>query len=242
VDKIKANGKLVVATSPDYPPYEFIVLNDKGEKEFVGLDIDLAKAIAEELGVELELQTFDFDGVLAAVATGTVDCGISCLTPDEERLETMDFSDVYYYAKQAVLIRKADEATYTALDSFNGKTVGAQLGTVQESDFAPQLTGSTIKSLAQIPQLVLELKAGNIDGLVVELPVAESYAKQHSDLIVAPITFENDESGASVAIQKGSGDDFIQFINEFIKKLAEEGKIDEFVINATELQDQAVME
>ena len=97
LDKIKASGKIILGTSADYPPYEFHALVD-GKDTIVGFDIELAKEIAKDLGVELEIKDMSFDGLLAALVSGNVDMVISGMTPTEERRQNVDFSDIYYQA------------------------------------------------------------------------------------------------------------------------------------------------
>ena len=111
LEKIKASGKIILGTSADYPPYEFHALVD-GKDTIVGFDIELAKEIAKDLGVELEIKDMSFDGLLAALVSGNVDMVISGMTPTEERRQNVDFSEIYYQAVHGAVIRVADEAKY----------------------------------------------------------------------------------------------------------------------------------
>lgn len=123
-DDIKAYGKLVVATSPDFPPFENLE-ND----EIVGWDIDVAKALAEKLGVELEIQSMSFDAVLSSVATGKVHMGMAGISYSAKRDETMDFSVNVYDSQQMIVVR-ADDTSITGPMDLEGKTVAVQAGTI----------------------------------------------------------------------------------------------------------------
>ena len=120
VEAIKQKGKLVVATSPDYAPFEFQALVD-GKNQVVGADIDMAQAIADELGVKLEVTTMSFDNVLSSLQAGKADIAISGISVTDERKKTFDFSDPYYETQNAIIVRKDQESTYTSLDAFKGK-------------------------------------------------------------------------------------------------------------------------
>ncbi|HPS45426.1 MAG TPA: transporter substrate-binding domain-containing protein, partial [Treponemataceae bacterium] len=131
LDSIKKAGKLILGTSADYPPYEFHAQVD-GKDAIVGFDIALAREVAKDLGVQLEIKDMKFDGLLAALASGNVDMIISGMTPTDERKKNVDFTDIYYFAEHGVLIRKADEAKYgAAVESLKDAMVGAQRGAIQ---------------------------------------------------------------------------------------------------------------
>ena len=107
LEQIKKSGKLVVGTSADYPPYEFTV--KEGDKtKYVGIDIEIAKKLAKDLGVKLEIKNMAFDSLLVALETHKIDAIISAMNPTPERKASVDFSDVYYTGKQYMLINKKD--------------------------------------------------------------------------------------------------------------------------------------
>ncbi|MBP9639407.1 MAG: transporter substrate-binding domain-containing protein, partial [Enterococcus sp.] len=136
LSKIQEAGKLVMATSPDFPPAEFYILKD-GKKEIVGSDVALVQAIADEIGVELEIKPTDFNGVLANIQTGSVDLGIAAFVGTDERGQVMEFSDGYQQEAadgfQGVLMTKENAAKFKTLDELKAAelTVGAQGGSVQ---------------------------------------------------------------------------------------------------------------
>ena len=97
-------GKLTVATSPDFAPYEFYAIGEDGTPQLAGFDMALAQYIADDLGLELEVVTVDFDGVLSELSTKSVDLGMAGLSPDPKRADIMDFSDLYYMGGQSLAV------------------------------------------------------------------------------------------------------------------------------------------
>ncbi len=240
LDAIQEAGVLVVGTSPDYPPYEFIVAGEDGSMETVGIDIWIAEDIAEALGVELKIEAMDFAGLDSALQMGTIDMIMAAYNPTEERAEIMDFSDVYYIDTVVALTLASEAEQYTSLDSFAGKTVGVQLGTTLETDYFPQLEGAEKMALKKITQLVPELKAGALAAILVEEPVAESYIATNPELTIAPVTFETGAEGYVAALPKDEPE-FKAAVDEAIAALAETDAIAGYVESAQEIQDQAVM-
>lgn len=196
---IQQNGKLVVATSPDWPPYEYI--DDEGN--VTGTDVLMAKWMAEQLGVELELQEMAFDACLAAVAMGDVDMVVAGLTYDEERTNAMDLTGIYWNeGDQGLLVRKGEGAAYNTAEAFNGKTVAAQNGTNQQIMVEEQLTGATLELITKIPDGVNMVKNGRVDALAVPKTVYDSVLAENDDLEIAEFAFEF-EGGNYIASVKG---------------------------------------
>lgn len=235
---IQDSGKLVVGTSADYPPYEFHAVID-GQDQIVGFDIEFARAIAEELGVELEIQDMDFSAVLAGVQNGIIDLGVAGINPTPDRQEVMDFTDIYFKSEYCILVNADDVDNYTTEEDLNGKAVGVQLGTIQETMVNENLEPSNTVALGKITDLVMQLKSGMIDAIVIEVPVADSYAKANPDLAtVNELTFEDyDMEGGSAAVAQKGEVEFVEKINEIIAKLQEEGKFEEWYADAVELAD-----
>lgn len=233
LEKIKESGKLVVGMSADYAPYEFHKVID-GKDEIVGFDVDIANEIAENLGVELEITEMDFGMLIAALQTGKIDMIVSGMSPNDERRENVDFSDIYYEATQSVLILGSDKETYTSLDSLANKKIGAQMGTIQVSIAEEQIENANITELTKVSQLVTELKSNKVNAVIVEKPVAETILKSNSDLHLTDIDIKYEDGGAAIAVKKGS-DDLLNEVNDIIDELKTNGKIDEFVVNANEL-------
>lgn len=246
MEKIKANGKIILGTSADYPPYEFHALID-GKDTIVGFDISIAQEIAKDLGVQLEIKDMNFDGLLAALVSGNVDFVISGMTPTEERKQNVDFSDIYYEAVHGAVIRKADVAKYGSNPaSLKDVMIGAQKGAIQVGIAKEQIKGVTgaaldnnhpqIKELGTLPDLIMEVKNNKIEAVIAELPVAKAYVAANPDLVLADFTFQDTEGGSAIALKKGNAD-LVAAINATIARLVAEDKITTFVGEASLMAD-----
>ena len=221
---IQAAGKVVIATSPDWPPYEYI--DDNGD--IVGTDVLMMQWIAEQLGVELEIQPLAFDACLAAVAMGDVDMVVAGLTYDEERTNAMELTGIYWNeGDQGLLVRKGEGAAYNSAEAFNGKTVAAQNGTNQQIMVEEQLTGATCKPVTTIPDGVTMVKSGRVDALAVPKTVYDSIIAQNDDLEVAQFAFDF-EGGNYIASVKGE-QALTDKIQEMIDQINEEGLYQQWV-------------
>lgn len=233
---IKERGYLAVATSPDYPPYEFKIIED-GKEKTVGFDIAIVEEVAKDLGVELKLIEMGFDGLLLELKSGNADLVMAGLTPDEERAKEVDFSDIYYNATQSVLVRAEDKDTYTTPESLSGKKIGVQLTSVQEKMAKEQIPDANLVSLNKLPNIIMDLNNGNIDAAVVETPVAQGYVAQFPNLAISSVELVDEQGGSAIAIKKGNTE-LVEEVNQTIKRLQDEGLIDEFVAEANELVGQ----
>ncbi len=241
--QVKKAGKLIIGTSADYPPYEFHSIKD-GKDVIVGFDIQIAEEIAKDLGVALEIKDMQFDGLLAALQAGTIDIVISGMTPTEERKQSVDFTTTYYYAVHGVMVRAGDVEKYATVDALKGAKLSAQKGTIQVGIAKKQILGlsdaeaekesAQVKELGTIKNLVLDLKSGNVDAIVAELPVAQAYVGGNPDLALAAPTFKDDDGGSAIAVKKGN-ESFVAAINASLDRLMAEKKIDQFVAAANEL-------
>lgn len=227
LQKIKNSGQLIMGTNANYPPFEFHKVVD-GEDKILGFDISIANEIADELGVELVIEDMDFSAVLQGVQSGIIDVGIAGINNTPERLEVMDFSDVYYESIYTVLVLDEDLGKYNTPEKMSeaGITVGVQTATVQEN-IANEIENINIVSLAKTPDLVLQLKSGLIDAILTENTVADLYELENEELASDPDGDFEGESGASIAVKKGD-QELLEVINKVINNLKEEGKIDQF--------------
>ncbi|MGV3322235.1 transporter substrate-binding domain-containing protein [Streptococcus hyovaginalis] len=240
-EDIKKEGKLVVAVSPDYAPFEFKALVD-GKDQVVGADIDLAQDIADELGVDLEISTMSFDNVLASLKTGKADIAISGLSVTSEREKAYAFSDPYYTTENAILVRKDDQANFSSVADFSGKKVAVLKGTIEESLAKEQLKDSQIVSLTVMGEAINELKSGVVDAVDLEKPVAEGYIAQNADLALAGTALKTGEGDAkAVAMPKGDASkDLQKTINKVIAKMEKEDTYKNYISEAAKLTGSAV--
>ena len=239
LQQIKDSGKLVLATSADYSPYEFHAMVD-GKDTIVGFDVSIAQEIADEIGVELEVMDMDFDGLLGALNAEKADLVLACMTPDPERLENADFSELYYTDKNVVIVKKGEEDKIKSDDDLKNIKVGVQRGSTQEAFVADELGCTNYKSLTKIPDLMLELQNGNIDAIVTGKNVAAINVQNYDNVAIGNSNVgENCEESGAVALKKSDGNDsLVELINKVIKKLQDEGKVDEYMQEAIKLADE----
>ena len=228
---------LVVGTSADYPPYEFHIMKD-GKDMIVGFDMDIAQAIADDMGVELEIKDMNFDGLLMALSEGQVDMVVAGMNPSDERKESADFSIMYYYSNHTAVLPEGTEGDFTELSDLDGMKVGVQKGSLQEQIVTENVKAKEIIALGKVTDLVLALQSGTVDAIFLEKPVAESYCKSSTGMKVSKIEFTPDDSGTAIAVQKGNTD-LLDKINATLAKLIEEGKVDEFVAAANILAENS---
>ncbi len=231
---IQEKGKVVVGMSADYAPYEFHYIDESGKDVIGGFDVDIANEIAKKIGVELVIQEMDFDALVAALPAGKIDLVISGMNPTEERAKVVDFSEIYYNSKHGVLVRAEDVDKYKTFADLEGAKVGAQLGSTQEQIAKSEIPNADLQLLANVNNLILELKSGKVDAIVMEKPVAEMAVKTNPELAVGEPTYEEKTGGNAVGIAKGN-EELLAKVNEVIKELNETGKMDDYILKANEL-------
>ena len=222
--RIKKAGKIVVGTSADYPPFEYY--NEKFE--FEGFDIELMNLIVKELGVEVEFKDFAFEGLGDALKLGQVDAVIAALSVTPERAEVVDFSNIYYVGKDAILARRSASINdISDLKSLEHLRIGVQTASVYENwiqdDFVDEgrLPPGNLMVYADISQAVNDLKRGLIDVVIMDQKPADAYFKQGGVKIVGGGFFPQD---FALATRKGSKD-LMGEINRTLVKLQNSGAV-----------------
>ncbi|GAA6514774.1 transporter substrate-binding domain-containing protein [Merdimmobilis hominis] len=239
LEKIKSSGKLVFVTSPDYAPYEFIDLEKmgQGDEQYVGSDIELAKYIADSLGVELVIQPMDFDSVLAAVSEGKCDIAISGIASKPERAEKMDFSIPYKKtSQQGIMILKENAEKFQSVEDLNKPEVkvGAQNGSIQMEGAKEKMPDANIVPIAKLGDGVMQLQAGKIDALVIANITGDGYCETYDNLMMADIPWELKNDGSAVAIPKGNPE-LVAEINRIIEETQEKDLYEQWLADAQEL-------
>lgn len=229
-EKIKERGELRVGLSADYAPMEF-EHTVNGKTEYAGVDIDLAKKIAKDNNLKLKIVNMSFDSLLGALKTGKIDIIISGMTSTPERKKQVDFSDSYMMTKNTMLVKKDKVNEYKDIKDFNNKKVGAQKGTEQEKIAQTEIENASITSLSRLPDVILALKSGKVEGAVVEKPVAEAYLKQNPKLGISNVKFNEEEKDTVIAVPKDSPK-LLSQINKTIKEVKDKGLIDKYMTNA----------
>ena len=224
VGEIKAAGKLVVFTDPNFPPFEF-----RTGEEIKGVDIEIAKLIAAELGVELDVQASSFEGLLMSIESNAGDMAISGFTITEERQKSVDFSDPYIKSIQYLILPTDSELA--TMEDLAGKKIGVAKGYTgfiiiddEIRDGVLQDTGASFDIYPSAADAALDLNGGRIDAVVMDELVAKSIAAQDDGLQAVPLNYENGDpvdENYGIAIAKGN-EDLVEVINSVLAKITPE--------------------
>lgn len=235
LEQIMEKGKIVVGTSADYPPYEFHKEID-GEDSIVGFDMSLAQKIADDLGVELEIVDMSFDGLLAALNGNKIDFIASGMTPTDERKKSVEFSTVYFDSSQTMLVLKEETDNLNEIIDFKGLKVGVQKGSLQESIFDQHFQGAEKIAIGKIPNLIMSLQSGKIDGIILAEVVANSYDEANDKIVVNGLDLGS-EGGVSIAVKKDESD-LLKAINKTIDDVLSDGTLDQYILDAMSLSEE----
>ena len=236
LDEIKKKGKLVVGSEVGFAPFEFYMTDENGKEYEAGFEMDLARQIAADLGVELEVADQQFNGLITALQVGEVDLVISGMTATEERRNAGDFSTTYYVGEQPFVVREADVEKYKTYDDIKGKMVGAQLGTIQQTILETQFPECESLLLPKVPTLLMELLNGNIEGVICSRIVATSYMNIYDGLAFAEIPVDSNKNGVGVAVAKGDDNaTLLAAVNETVERVVADGTYDAWVDEACAL-------
>ncbi len=235
LEEIKERGYIEIVCEPYFAPFEFIDASLEGDAQYVGVDIEIAKFIADELGVELRIVPLEFSAVLAGVTQGKYDLAISALAYSPTRAESMEMSVGYYFSEDSegygLLVREEDLDKYqTAADLANAVIV-TQSGSVQEGFVNDQIPEyAEFKRVSSMTDGFLMVAEGKADACACDIANGRLYAEANGGLVIATgFRFTTDESteGTRAAAPKGETE-LIEFVNECIAKLRESGQIEEW--------------
>lgn len=210
---------LKVGTNANFPPFEYI----DESSQIVGFDIDLINELAKRSGYEVNVIPMGFDGLIPALKSGKIDMAISGMSATEERKKTIDFSNVYFTTENLYLAKKDKDIKF---EEIKDKKVGAQLGTLQEIR-AKELTSKT--SIAEDPfALIMALKSGKIDVVILDSAVAYGYIKKNPDL--KEFYKESDGSdGFAIAYDKGKISDIREKFDQNLEAMKKDGSYDKLL-------------
>jgi polar amino acid transport system substrate-binding protein len=213
----------VVGTNASFPPFEYVE-----EGEIVGFDIDLIKAIAEDQGFEVEVRDLSFDSLIPALSSGSLDIVAAGMTITADREKVVDFSDPYYSANQSVMVHEESDHNLTVL--FGDNDIGVQTGTtgdlwVKDNVADPGILTGDMRNYDTYVLVIRDLVNQNIDGVVLDKPVADTYSKSNPVDVVAEI-ITGEEYG--IAVAEGN-QELKAMINAGLENLREDGTMDELI-------------
>lgn len=213
-----AGGTLVMATNAEFPPYEY-----HDNNEIVGIDVEIAQSIAEELGMTLQIEDMAFDSIILAVNSGKADIGVAGMTVTEDRLENVNFSDSYATAAQVVILKEDSEIA--TVDDLAGKTIGVQLGTTGDI-YADDIEDATIERYNKGFEAVQALSQGKIDAVIIDREPAKVFVEENEGLKILDEEFTVEEY--AIAIAKDN-EELLEKVNGALAALKESGKLDEII-------------
>jgi arginine/lysine/histidine transporter system substrate-binding protein len=238
LDELKAelktveDGKLTVATSPDFAPYEFYSLDADGNATLAGFDVAFAQYIADKLGLELNIIPMDFDGTLAELQAKNVDIGMAGYSPDPKRESIMNFTKIYYKGGQSFITSKAKADEITSLEVANNAKykIGAQTGSIQYDLAEANTPDADNIGLTKVPDIIAEVVSGKLDGAFMETIVAKAYQAQYEDLvIVCDVPYE--QEGSAIGVNKDN-EVLLAALNLIIDEAINDGSLQKFVDEA----------
>jgi len=211
-------GVLRVGSETTFPPFEFT----EGDK-YVGFDVDLSEAIAKKLGLKMEFKSMGFDALIPAVQSGDIDMIAAGINATPEREKALDFSDVYFDQGGFITVVRKDNTTIHNMDELAGHTVGAQIGTIPV-EMAQKIPNTTVKQIDSNANIFMELKAGTIDGAIIDNAVAMFYLKQGADKDLKLVGNPTESTGIALGFKKGNTklrDD----VNKALKEMKEDKRL-----------------
>ena len=225
VSDIQNSGKLLMSTNAEFEPFEY-----KDGGEVVGIDIEISQKIAESPGLELEVTDIAFDSLISALQSGKADIVAAGMTADDERRKSVDFSDPYFNASQAIIV--AIDSEIAGPEDLAGKTVGVQLGTTGDQyctneDGESEYTVGEVRRYNKGMEAVSDLMAGRIDAVVIDNFPAEKLVANNPDAIKVLDTALTEEEYA-IAISKGNTE-LVEKVNAVLAEMQESGELDEIV-------------
>lgn len=217
-EETAAGGTLVMATNAYFEPYEYY----EGD-QVVGIDAEMAAAVAEKLGMDLKIEDMEFDSIIPAINSGKADIGVAGMTITEDRLANVNFSTPYTTATQVIIVQEGSEITGEA--DLNGKTIGVQLGTTGDI-FASDIEGATIEQFNKGMDAVQALTTGKIDAVIIDNEPAKQFVSKAEGLKILDEEFVVEEY--AIAIAKDN-EELLEKVNTALEELTADGTIQTIV-------------
>lgn len=210
---------LVMATNAEFPPYEY----HDGDK-IVGIDAEIAQAIADDMGLELVIEDMQFDSIIAAVQSGKADIGVAGMTVTEDRIASVDFSIPYTTSAQVIILK--EDSDITSPGDLGSKTIGVQLGTVGDTYASEDLKNAKIERYNKGFEAVQALSQGKVDAVIIDREPAKVFVSQNEGLKILDEEYTVEDY--AIAIAKDNTELFQQ-VNASLTKLKDSGKLQEII-------------
>lgn len=212
-------GVLTMGTNAYFPPYEFY----DGDK-IVGIDAEIAAAVAEKLGLELKIEDMEFDSIITAVTTGKVDMGLAGMTVTEERKKNVNFSDTYATGVQVVVV--SEDSPIASIDDLAGKKIGVQLGTTGDIYCSGDYGEENVEKYNKGNDAIMALVSGKVDCVVIDNEPAKSYVAANEGLKILDTEYVVEEYAAALNKDNAA---LLEAINGALAELKADGTLDAIV-------------
>lgn len=212
--------KLVMGTNAEFPPYEFV--DDNGN--IVGIDAEIAKAVAEKMGYELEIRDMKFDSLITAVQSGNIDFALAGMTVNEERLLSVNFSDTYATGIQVIIVK--DGSGIATVDDLEGKLIGVQSGTTGDIYCTDDYGQDSVKQFDNGALAVAALINGQVDCVVIDNEPAKNFVAANAGLKILDTEYAVEDYAAAIAKENT---ELLEKFNKALAELKAEGKLDEII-------------
>lgn len=215
-----AAKKLVMGTNASFPPYEFVDDNNN----IVGIDAEIAQAVAEKMGYTLEIKDMEFDSLITAVQSGAIDFALAGMTVTDERKESVNFSDTYATGIQVIIV--PEKSAIAKVDDLSGKTIGVQAGTTGDIYCTDDFGQDKVKQYKNGAEAIAALKNGQVDCVVIDNEPAKNYVKANEGLKILETEYAVEDYAAAISKENA---ELLENFNNALKALKDEGKVDEII-------------
>lgn len=213
------DGVLTMATNAYFPPYEYY----EGDK-VVGIDAEIAEAIAEKLGLELKIEDMEFDSILIAVQNGKADMGLAGISVTEDRLKSVNFSDSYATGIQSIIV--TEDSEIAGVDDLTGKKIGVQLATTGDIYAKDDFGEENVEEYNKGADAVMALKQGKVDAVIIDNQPAKSFIESTEGLKLLDTDYVSEDYAAALS---KDNDALTEAVNGAVKELKEDGMIQEIL-------------
>ena len=217
--KLVKEGTLTMATNAQFPPYEYY-----DGKDIIGIDADIAKAIADKMGLELKIEDMEFDSIITAVSTGKADLGLAGMTVDPDRQKNVDFSDPYATGVQVIIVK--EDSTIAKPDDLKGKKIGVQLSTTGDIYATDDFGKDSVVQYNKGSDAVMALTQGQIDAVIIDNEPAKSFVEANTGLKILDTKYATENYAACIA-KDNTG--LTKAVNKALAELKADGTLQKIV-------------
>lgn len=217
--KLVKEGTLTMATNAQFPPYEYY-----DGQDIIGIDADIAKAIADKLGLELKIEDMEFDSIITSVQNGKADLGLAGMTVTPDRQKNVDFSDSYANGVQSVIVK--EDSDITKIDDLQGKKIGVQLSTTGDLYAAEKYGKDAVQQYNKGSDAVMALTQGQVDAVIIDNEPAKSFVEANTGLKILDAEFANEDYAACISKDNAG---LTKAVNKALAELKADGTLQKIV-------------